>query len=166
MPALDNRGRAGRSRRMVAEINVVPYIDVMLVLLVIFMVTAPMLPPGSIDLPSAGRSQARTESYIEARLLKGGRITLATVNAGESLRAEATLRDVIAQARRLGAGAPAARAPGAARPASPAPGASGPAGMPVVISADRDLPYGEVVALLDLLQRDGIRAALMVKPAP
>jgi biopolymer transport protein ExbD len=38
--------------------------------------------------------------------------------------------------------------------------------MPVVISADRDLPYGEVVALLDLLQRDGIRAALMVKPAP
>jgi biopolymer transport protein ExbD len=35
----------------------------------------------------------------------------------------------------------------------------------VVISADKDLPYGEVVALLDLLQRDGIRAALMVKPA-
>jgi biopolymer transport protein TolR len=167
MPALDNRGRAGRSRRMVAEINVVPYIDVMLVLLVIFMVTAPMLPPGSIDLPSAGRSQARTESYIEARLLKGGRITLATVNAGESLRAEATLRDVIAQARRLGAGAPAGGAPGAARPASAAQGAGAPAGgMPVVISADRDLPYGEVVALLDLLQRDGIRAALMVKPAP
>jgi biopolymer transport protein TolR len=157
---------------MVAEINVVPYIDVMLVLLVIFMVTAPMLPPGAIDLPSAGRSQARTEAYIEARLLKGGRIALATVNAGESLRADATLRDVIAQARRLGAGAPApapaqaAAAPPRAAPSAARSGAAAQAsGLPVVISADKDLPYGEVVALLDLLQRDGIRAALMVKPA-
>jgi len=146
----------------------VPYIDVMLVLLVIFMVTAPMLPPGAIDLPSAGRSQARTEAYIEARLLKGGRIALATVNAGESLRADATLRDVIAQARRLGAGAPAqaAAAPPRATPSAARSGAAAQAsGLPVVISADKDLPYGEVVALLDLLQRDGIRAALMVKPA-
>jgi biopolymer transport protein TolR len=155
---------------MVAEINVVPYIDVMLVLLVIFMVTAPMLPPGAIDLPSAGRSQARTEAYIEARLLKGGRIALATVNAGESLRADATLRDVIAQARRLGAGAPAPAQAAAAPPRSSPPTArsgtaTSPSGLPVVISADKDLPYGEVVALLDLLQRDGIRAALMVKPA-
>jgi biopolymer transport protein TolR len=162
MPTLQTRGRGGRNRRMVSEINVVPYIDVMLVLLVIFMVTAPLLPPGSIDLPSAGRSQTRAEGYIEARLARGGRITLVTVNTGESLRAETTLRDVVAQARRLGAGAAGsagkAAAPGGARRAD--------AGLPVVISADKDQPYGEVVALLDALQRESIRAALMVKPAP
>ena len=112
MPSLNTRGRGGRNRRMVSEINVVPYIDVMLVLLVIFMVTAPLLPPGSIDLPSAGRSQPRAEAYIEARLARGGRIALVTVNTGESLRAETTLRDVVAQARRLGAG------PGRRRPAA------------------------------------------------
>ena len=57
MAATAPRSRSGgRGRRLVNEINVVPYIDVMLVLLVIFMVTAPMLPPGSIDLPTAGRS--------------------------------------------------------------------------------------------------------------
>lgn len=159
MPSLQTRGRGGRNRRMVSEINVVPYIDVMLVLLVIFMVTAPLLPPGSIDLPSAGRSQARTEAYIEARLARGGRIALVTVNTGESLRAEATLRDVAAQARRLGAGSAGGKgAPAGARPAD--------TGLPVVISADKDQPYGEVVALLDALQRESIRAALMVKPAP
>ena len=42
--------RSGRKRRSMAEINVVPYIDVMLVLLVIFMVTAPLVTPGNIDL--------------------------------------------------------------------------------------------------------------------
>ena len=47
MPAVASRG--GRSRRTVNEINMVPFIDVMLVLLIIFMVTAPMLTPGSIN---------------------------------------------------------------------------------------------------------------------
>jgi biopolymer transport protein TolR len=165
MPSLQTRGRGGRNRRMVSEINVVPYIDVMLVLLVIFMVTAPLLPPGSIDLPSAGRSQARAEAYIEARLARGGRITLVTVNSGESLRAEATLRDVVAQARRLGAG-PAGAAGSAGKSVAPGGARRADAGLPVVISADKDQPYGEVVALLDALQRESIRAALMVKPAP
>ncbi|MEI8304803.1 MAG: biopolymer transporter ExbD [Burkholderiales bacterium] len=146
MPALQSRGR-GRGRRLVNEINVVPYIDVMLVLLVIFMVTAPLLPPAAIDLPSAGRGQQKAEPYIEARLGKDGRIALITMNAGESQRAEAGTRDFIAQARRLGAGAAGA-------------------GLPVVVAADKERPYGEVVGLLDALQRANIRAALMVKPGP
>jgi biopolymer transport protein TolR len=50
--------RGGRTRRFKAEINVVPYIDVMLVLLVIFMVVAPMIPPTEIKLPKAGQSSA------------------------------------------------------------------------------------------------------------
>ncbi|MFN7856967.1 MAG: biopolymer transporter ExbD, partial [Acidovorax sp.] len=48
MPALASRGRG---RRTINEINMVPFIDVMLVLLIIFMVTAPMLTPGMIDVP-------------------------------------------------------------------------------------------------------------------
>ena len=48
--------RSPRRRRTVNEINMVPFIDVMLVLLIIFMVTAPMLTPGVIDVPSAGKS--------------------------------------------------------------------------------------------------------------
>ena len=53
MPAVSSRGRG---RRTVNEINMVPFIDVMLVLLIIFMVTAPMLTPGNIDVPTAGKS--------------------------------------------------------------------------------------------------------------
>jgi biopolymer transport protein TolR len=52
MPAMASRGRG---RRTINEINMVPFIDVMLVLLIIFMVTAPMLTPGSIDVPSVGK---------------------------------------------------------------------------------------------------------------
>ena len=47
------------------EINVVPYIDVMLVLLVIFMVTAPMIQPGSVDLPSVGKSSLPPAAPLE-----------------------------------------------------------------------------------------------------
>ena len=129
---------------VMVDINTTPLIDVMLVLLVIFMVTAPLLPPGSIDLPTAGRSQQKSEAYIEARLEKSGRIALVTMNAGESIRQEATERDFVARVRQMGAGA----------------------SLPVVISADKERPYGDVVKLLDLLQRENIRAALMVKPGP
>ena len=52
MPAMASRGRG---RRTINEINMVPFIDVMLVLLIIFMVTAPMLTPGMIDVPSVGK---------------------------------------------------------------------------------------------------------------
>ena len=60
MPAMSSRGR---NRRTVNEINMVPFIDVMLVLLIIFMVTAPMLTPGSINVPSAGKSRAADQEH-------------------------------------------------------------------------------------------------------
>ena len=53
MPAVSPRGRG---RRTIAEINMVPFIDVMLVLLIIFMVTAPMITPSMVDLPSVGKA--------------------------------------------------------------------------------------------------------------
>ena len=54
MSSVRSGSRSGR--RMKADINVVPYIDVMLVLLVIFMVTAPLITPGLIELPSVGQA--------------------------------------------------------------------------------------------------------------
>ncbi|MCU6435643.1 ExbD/TolR family protein [Undibacterium sp. Jales W-56] len=60
--------RGERKRKFKAEINVVPYIDVMLVLLVIFMVAAPMTNPSVINLPTAGQSTQPPSDYIEITL--------------------------------------------------------------------------------------------------
>ncbi|MEP6824267.1 MAG: biopolymer transporter ExbD, partial [Ramlibacter sp.] len=62
MPAMVSRGRG---RRTINEINMVPFIDVMLVLLIIFMVTAPLITTGVVDLPSVGKSSQRPTRVIE-----------------------------------------------------------------------------------------------------
>lgn len=64
--------RSGRSRRFKAEINVVPYIDVMLVLLVIFMVVAPLTNPGVINLPTAEKTALPPTQYIQISLRQNG----------------------------------------------------------------------------------------------
>ena len=61
MPAVASRGRG---RRTINEINMVPFIDVMLVLLIIFMVTAPLITPSVIDLPSIGKAARQPDSTI------------------------------------------------------------------------------------------------------
>ncbi len=65
-----------RQRRLMNQINVVPYIDVMLVLLVIFMVTAPMVQPGTIDVPSAGSLPAPKTDAMVIEIKVGGSLTL------------------------------------------------------------------------------------------
>ena len=75
MPAIPGGGRriqGRRKARLVNEINVVPYIDVMLVLLVIFMVTAPFVPTATIELPTVGASSSRPEAYVEVVVEKTG----------------------------------------------------------------------------------------------
>ena len=62
------QNRRGRGRRLKNEMNVVPYIDVMLVLLVIFMVTAPMITPGLINLPSVGQASAVPATPVEVEM--------------------------------------------------------------------------------------------------
>jgi biopolymer transport protein TolR len=62
MPAVSSRGRG---RRTINEINMVPFIDVMLVLLIIFMVTAPMISPSVIDLPSVGKAAKQPDQVIQ-----------------------------------------------------------------------------------------------------
>lgn len=139
-------GSSRRSRRMVAEINVVPYIDVMLVLLVIFMVTAPLLPPGAIDLPSAGQSNAKTEGFIELVIQRNGSMSVRTRNTrdAEQVKDRIGKSELLETVKRLQADQ----------------------NLPVVISADKSIAYEKVVEAMDLLRRGGIqRVALMVKAA-
>ena len=131
---------------MVAEINVVPYIDVMLVLLVIFMVTAPLLPPGAIDLPSAGQSNAKTEGFIELIIQRNGSMSVRTRNTrdAEQVKDRIGKSELLETVKRLQADQ----------------------NLPVVISAEKSIAYEKVVEAMDLLRRGGIqRVALMVKAA-
>ena len=88
MPAVASRG--SRKRRTVNEINMVPFIDVMLVLLIIFMVTAPMLTPGAINVPSAGKSSKPPAQVAHVLLDKDGSIRLKTSQNEQTL----TLNDL------------------------------------------------------------------------
>ena len=73
MPSLVNRGRG---RRTINEINMVPFIDVMLVLLIIFMVTAPLIAPSMIDLPSVGKAAKAPDLVIQIIIGKDEALTL------------------------------------------------------------------------------------------
>jgi biopolymer transport protein TolR len=76
--------RGERKRKFKAEINVVPYIDVMLVLLVIFMVAAPMTNPSVINLPTAGQSKQPPSDYIEIALSPNASATISITTKGNS----------------------------------------------------------------------------------
>jgi biopolymer transport protein TolR len=144
MPSVGQRGRGGgRSRRLVNEINVVPYIDVMLVLLVIFMVTAPLLPPGQIDLPSAGTSSSPRDRYVEIQVRAGGDLWLRSVNNMDSQERRVARRELAAALQQL----------------------RGDENLPVVISGDKSVRYEAIVDVMDELYRLNIKVALMVKPA-
>ncbi len=69
-----------RERRLKNEINVVPYIDVMLVLLVIFMVTTPMMTTGSVDLPTSGTAPQKPDKYLKVEVDRDGALTLYNVD--------------------------------------------------------------------------------------
>lgn len=125
-----------------AEINVVPYIDVMLVLLIIFMVAAPLIQPGQIDLPSVGQALNPTVAPLEVRIRKDGTILLVDRQRGGQ-------EQPVARDRLL----PAVRSIQAAHPE-----------QAVVISADKNLKYEDVLNVLDTLQSGKIkRVGLLAK---
>jgi biopolymer transport protein TolR len=132
MPGVTHIGR-GQRRRSMNEINMVPFIDVMLVLLIIFMVTAPLITTGVVDLPSVGKSQQRPQTVIEV-----------IVGTDEKLRVRVDQKDP----------APVTLAQLAERVKSQQ---GGNAETPVVISADRSVKYDSVVRVMDTLQRAGVR---------
>ena len=138
MPSM--RGSTGRhGRRMKNEINVVPYIDVMLVLLVIFMVTAPMITPGLVELPSVGQASEVPAKPVEIQVDKDGKLAIRLRDAGfEFMNIEkSTLINEVRSRMQ--------------------------ADSPVVIAADGKVPYETVMGLMDELRSNGInRLGLIV----
>lgn len=135
--------RKRTKRKLKNEINVVPYIDVMLVLLIIFMVTAPLISTGVVDLPSVGKSRQRPPSVVEVVVGSDEKLRLRVDKAAE---ATLTLGQLAAQVRAAQAGN---------------------AEVPVIISADKQVRYEQVVRVMDTLQRAGVsRVGLAVKQSP
>ncbi|MDB5875553.1 MAG: exbD [Ramlibacter sp.] len=140
MPATVTRGRG---RRTISEINMVPFIDVMLVLLIIFMVTAPLIAPSMIDLPSVGKAARQPDQVIQVVIGKDEALDVKIAERTIRLPLEA----VAAAVTQAQAGKPA--------------GTSA-----VVISADRNVKYENVVKVMDTLQRAGVqRVGLSVQLA-
>ncbi len=132
-----------RQRRLKNEINVVPYIDVMLVLLVIFMVAAPMMTTGSIDLPSVGKAPQAPTAPLEVGIKPDQTLTL-TDRAGKGV--ERTVSRSELKAAIL-----------AAQEKNP--------DQPVLIAGDKNVKYEAVLAVMDELQRAQVkRVGLLVQP--
>jgi biopolymer transport protein TolR len=141
MPAMMTRGRG---RRTINEINMVPFIDVMLVLLIIFMVTAPLISPSMIDLPSVGKAAKQPDAVIQIIIQKDESLE---VKSGKSLEntTQAAITTVAGKVKQLQAGS---------------------TNTAVVISADKAVKYETVVKVMDNLQRAGIaRVGLSVQLA-
>jgi biopolymer transport protein TolR len=140
MPAVVHRGRG---RRNINEINMVPFIDVMLVLLIIFMVTAPLITPSMIDLPTVGRAATQPDQVMQIVINKDETLDLKIENKTQRLPLDAIV-STVSQAQ-----------------ANVPPGKSA-----VVISADRNVKYESVVKAMDALQRAGVqRVGLSVQLA-
>ena len=138
MPAVSHRG--GSRRRTINEINMVPFIDVMLVLLIIFMVTAPLITTGVVDLPSVGKSSKRPDHVVELVVGSDDKVKL-RIDGKDG--APVAMRDIASKVKEL---------------------QGGDANTPVVISADKAVKYETVVKVMDTLQRAGVlRVGLSVK---
>ena len=140
MPAMSSRGRG---RRTINEINMVPFIDVMLVLLIIFMVTAPLITPSVINLPTVDRANKQPDRPVEIVIKNDDEV---------QIKKDAS----------TGTGAlsiPRTQMGSAARTAQ-----SGDAQRPVVISADKSVKYETVVKAMNQLKASGIeRVGLSVQ---
>nr|WP_315247370.1 protein TolR [uncultured Albidiferax sp.] len=122
----------GRGRRTINEINMVPFIDVMLVLLIIFMVTAPMITPSVVDLPSVGKAGKQPDRVIQIVIAKDESLEL-TQKSKTTKLGKTDVASAVKTAQ------------------------DGDASVPVVISADRNVKYESVVKVMDTLQRAGIQ---------
>jgi biopolymer transport protein TolR len=122
-------------RRQMNEINVVPYIDVMLVLLVIFMITAPLISPGQIELPQIGKSLTPPAAPLEVVIRADGTLTLRDRDkaGAEQTVSRIQLVEIIKQKQ------------------------SENADQPVVIAADKSVRYEEVMNVMDILQQQHVK---------
>jgi len=129
--------------RLMNQINVVPYIDVMLVLLVIFMVTAPLVNPGQIELPEVGKTSAPPVQPLEVSIHKDQSLWLRDRSRG-SAEVKVTRDDLLARIKEK---------------------QQKHADQPVVISADKDVRYESVLEVMDMLQQNQVKkVGLLAKP--
>jgi biopolymer transport protein TolR len=133
--------RSGRRRRLMADINVVPYVDVMLVLVVILMVAAPFVNPGLVELPTVAKAGQQKEIPVRVIVRSNGRISLY-----DGVRETNVQKSGLAGAVRQGQ--------------------KGNQAAPVVIEADSKVDYKTVIDVMSELQKAGIeRVGLSLKVA-
>ncbi|MDY0329592.1 MAG: biopolymer transporter ExbD [Thiomonas sp.] len=154
MPAIQSSSRGHRSRRALADINVVPYIDVMLVLLIIFMVTAPLITPTMVKLPTVGNAPQAPSILVQVTIQKDDLLEVSlrdpkskTANAAPQPVALKQLPQTVQQlAQQAGQTLQT---------------------MPVLIAADKNVKYDAVMRALDLLKQHGVeRVGLAVQSNP
>jgi biopolymer transport protein TolR len=127
-----------QKRKLMGEINVVPYIDVMLVLLVIFMVTAPLLTQGvKVELPRSGAEPIEDVPDHPPLILSVDAAGNLYLNAGENEDEPTSGKEVVARVGAVMRNRP---------------------DTPILIKADRSVPYGNVVGAMVLLQQGGADA--------
>ena len=139
MPAIAPRGQG---RRAITEINMVPFIDVMLVLLIIFMVTATVITPGSINIPRAEQSSKAPDNPVTVMIAADGAITADGGKNGPNLQ-NAAEGDIFAAISDAARGNP---------------------DLAVMVAADKDIAYQKVIDVTSRLRQAGVaRVGLAVK---
>ncbi|MGC8807458.1 MAG: biopolymer transporter ExbD [Thiomonas sp.] len=154
MPAMQPSGRGRHSRRALADINVVPYIDVMLVLLIIFMVTAPLITPTMVKLPTVGNAPQAPSTLVQVTIQKDDMLEVSLRDprnkSSNAAPQPVTLKDLPQTVQQL----------------------AGQAGlsldaMPVLIAADKNVKYDAVMRALNILKQHGVeRVGLAVQSNP
>jgi len=135
--------KRGSNGRLMSQINVVPYIDVMLVLLVIFMVTAPLISTSVVELPQVSKSSAPPAQPLEVIVKADGKLLLREREKSGAERA-VTLEALLALIKQKQATNPE---------------------QPVVIAADQNVLYGKVLEVMDILQRNQVKkVGLLARP--
>ncbi len=133
-----------RPRRLMNQINVVPFIDVMLVLLIIFMVTAPLINPGQIELPQVGQQLKTPVAPLEV-IVRADRRVFLRDRARSPAEIEISRADLVEAIRQKQARNPE---------------------QAVVIAADKNVRYEEVLKVMDLLAQHQVkRVGLLARPA-
>lgn len=130
------RSSMRNKNRLMNDINVVPYIDVMLVLLVIFMVTAPTMNPGQVDLPQVSSSATPAPAPLEVIIKKDGSLALRDHSKGDAETSVSGNEELVSILQSRQAMLP---------------------DQPVVISADKRVRYEDVINVMDVLQQQHIK---------
>ena len=130
-----------KRERVISEINVVPYIDVMLVLLVIFMVTAPLITTGILNLPEVSRTAPKKENVVTVEITQNKSMKIKSPN--DKLITVVTPSTLLENIERI---------------------QSTHGESAVVISAEKNVPYDRVLEAIETLHSGGVtRVGLLVK---